>query len=456
LLQSKEAERLLKEQYDREAGTERWRAKQDELLNQKETYENLAQLRQDRLQQLESEARTNQLDEFLDQFKINDANLKGIGPNLKTALLSHGVETAADLIEEVTQIPSIGDTRAKLLIEWRRDLEKKFVFDPDRGVSTDARIRTEREIDSLRVRLETELTGGPHYLRLVKQEIEASREKLQPALKKARQALAQTEKDMEVARKRNSSELIIAAMIIAFIIGLATFRSTIVPNSGANIPGENSGKRPPDPPPPTGVSGRLATNQEKMQAAVKFYYEGERLLKEDRFAEAAEAYQKVINIDSNFNSAYEGLGYALFRLGRYAESVAASNTAIKLYPDFKPYYNLGLAHFAIMNWPEAILAFQNSIELRNPSSWKDEYTQAYYHLGLSLARVGQLQKEIQKLEAEPGFLDGVPINRFKLAIFYLCAGLGDSAKDQHRLLKNSDQTLAWELNKLIKKHGKAT
>src|SRR5262245_56111395 len=40
--QAGEAARRLKEQYDREAGNERWGAKRDELRNRKETYENLA------------------------------------------------------------------------------------------------------------------------------------------------------------------------------------------------------------------------------------------------------------------------------------------------------------------------------------------------------------------------------------------------------------------------------
>src|SRR5215475_13272682 len=93
--QAEESARRIQEQYDREAGNERWGAKRIELASQRTSYENLAQIRQDRLQQLEAEARKNQLEEFLDQFEIYGAEIKGIGPTIKTALLSHGVETAA-------------------------------------------------------------------------------------------------------------------------------------------------------------------------------------------------------------------------------------------------------------------------------------------------------------------------------------------------------------------------
>jgi DNA-binding helix-hairpin-helix protein with protein kinase domain len=220
---AKETAQHFQEEYDREAGSERWDAKLDELRNQKEVYENLAQIRQSRLQQLEAEARKNQLDEFLDQFKINEAEFKGIGPTIKTVLLSHGIETAADVneIEEMTQIPSIGRWRADRLLEWRSGLEQKFVFDPARGVPPGARIRAEREVDALRVRLEGELNSGSHYLRRMKQQIETSRHKLRPALTQARQDLARAEKDLEVASKRNSLAPIMIVLVVAFFIGWA-------------------------------------------------------------------------------------------------------------------------------------------------------------------------------------------------------------------------------------------
>src|SRR5262249_55583106 len=150
--------------------------------------------------------------------------------------------------------------------------------------------------------------------------------------------------------------------------------------------------------------------------------------------------------------AYEELGYTLYRLKRYEESAEASKAAIRLHSNFKPFYNLGLVHFATENWRGATLAFQRAIELRDPSSWKDEYTEAYYYLGLSLAKAGDVQKAIQDLETDAGFLEGVPINRFKLATLYLCVGWMEAAKEQHRLLKDSDPALAMELLKLMKKH----
>jgi DNA-binding helix-hairpin-helix protein with protein kinase domain len=211
----------LQAQYDREAGSGRWYVSLDELRNRKETYDNLAQIRRLRIQEAENETRKNQLEEFLDQFKIEDAEIRGVVAPIKAALLSHGVETAADVAEEVEEISSVGRSQSVRLLEWRRALEQKFVFDPANSVSREVRTSIEREVDALRIRLESELISGLDSLRRLKQEIENRRQKLQPALKQARQELAQAEKDLAVASKRNSSRLIMIVLIIAYFIGLA-------------------------------------------------------------------------------------------------------------------------------------------------------------------------------------------------------------------------------------------
>ena len=124
-------------------------------------------------------------------------------------------------INELTQIPSIGSWRAKSLLEWRRGLEQKFVFDPARGVPSEARVRVEREVDALRFRLERELIGGARHLLHMKQEIETNEQKLQPMLEGARRKVSQAEKDLEVASKRRSAALVLIPLILAYIIGLA-------------------------------------------------------------------------------------------------------------------------------------------------------------------------------------------------------------------------------------------
>jgi len=451
---AEEAARLLKEEYKRESGIERWGAKRDELLNQKETYENLGQIRQFKLQRLEAEARKTQLEEFLDQFEINDAEINGIVSPIKAALLSHGVETAADVIEEVSKIPSVGRSQAERLLEWRRSLERGFVFDPARGVPHEARVKTEREVDALRFRLESELSGGAQYLRRVKQEIETGSQKLQPLLTKASQELAQAEKDLEVAGKRNSPALILAALIIAFFIGWASNpQNRPQYDPGLQTSRENSRSQPAPPYKPDLDALAGQNEQERSQEALKYYREGRDLSRAKRFAGAAKAFQKAVEIDSQFYEAYEELGYALYRLGKYEQSIDASRQATISRSYFTPYYNIGLAHIAQKDWGGAKNAFERAITHCNEGSWNENYSNAYYYLGLSLARLGEAETAIEGLE-ERLEVSQMAIEYFELATLYLGSGKYKDARAQYRILKDLDPDLADELLKLIKKHSK--
>jgi DNA-binding helix-hairpin-helix protein with protein kinase domain/Tfp pilus assembly protein PilF len=440
---AKEEAQRLQEQYDRKSGKERWGAKLDELRNQKETYENLAQFRQLKLQQLEPEARKYQLEEFLDQFKINDAEIRRIVPSAKKVLLSHGIETAADVgeinkINNLMRIPSIGSWLAGWLVEWRRDLEQRFVFNPAGGVPPEARVMVEREVDALRLRLETELSGGARRLRRMKQEIEARERMLQPALTQARRELAQAEKDLAVAGKHGSTAPILAALIISFIIGLAIKQNFQPPPTGIPISSTNRG---------------AAVDWESAEKASRLYTEGAQLSLEQRFEKAVVAFQEAVRNDPKRGDAYEKLGYALYRLKRYEESLEASEKAIGLSENFGPYYNSGLAYMELGRWDRAKLVFESAVtHIRY--SWEERYTLAYYYLGRSRARLGEARQSIEWLEAVLKVDPGLTVNRLELGSLYLWVGKRDAARAQYKILKDSNPALAEELLKLIKKRGK--
>jgi DNA-binding helix-hairpin-helix protein with protein kinase domain/Tfp pilus assembly protein PilF len=451
-----EAARRLQEQHNREAGSERWGSKRDELQNRKETYENLSQIRQYMFQQLEAEARKSQLYEFLDQFRIDDAEIKGVISPIKAALLSHGVETAADVIEEVSQIPSVGRSQAERLLEWRRSLEGGFVFDSDRGVSPETRVKTEREVDALRFRLESELIGGAHYLRRIKQEIETDSQKLQPSLTRAREELARAEKDLEVVGKRNSPTLILAALIIAFLISwMINTPNTNQYDSTIQVPREDSGGQPAPAPRQFSEPQAEQNEQERSQEALTLYNQGVQLSRERKYAKAAEVFQKAVRIDRQFYEAHQELGYVLYRLGRYVESISSSHQAAAIRSDFRPYYNMGLAYIAQEDWDSANFAFERAITHCEQDSWEEDYSNAYYYWGRSLSRIGQAESAIKELEESLKISPEMTYGRFELATLYLASGKYKEAMAQYRILKIDDPMLANELLKLIKKYRKS-
>jgi len=78
-----------------------------------------------------------QLRTYLDSFRIGPGCVHGIGAGRIAQLVSFGIETAADLdLRIVSQIPGFGDQLTDRLFKWRRDLERRFRFNP-KSVGTD-------------------------------------------------------------------------------------------------------------------------------------------------------------------------------------------------------------------------------------------------------------------------------------------------------------------------------
>ncbi len=445
--------RKIEERWEKEAGNERFLAKLNELRDRTDTYVNLPKVREQKLKQLEMATREDKFCKFLDQFDIDRAEIKGFSSGIKTYFLSYGIETAADVTEQnLSQIPAMRKSRATKLLEWRRDLERRFVFDPVKGVSPQARINAEKEIDQIRFRLEHELSNGTFYLRRIKQEIEESRKRLQPALANARQSLAQADKDLEVAKKHNSFKLILALLLIAFFTGvfLGRWLQVFPDRRPRTVPVEYQ----PQPPPVASNGDNRGGSLKASNESQELYLQGLELSRQERFAEASSVFQRAIEIDPLFNAAYEQLGYVLYRQGSYEESIKASNKAIELDNNnsFGPHYNLGIVYVAQQNWKDAKRAFQYALARRRKDFWADSYSHAYYYLGLSTARLGEAETTIEALEKSLKAYPGFTVERFELATLYLWVGKRKAARTQYEILMGKDKTLAEELRKLMENH----
>jgi tetratricopeptide (TPR) repeat protein len=286
--------------------------------------------------------------------------------------------------------------------------------------------------------LESELSGGARRLRRIKQEIETRGLMLQPALAQARRELAQTRKDLAVAGKHGSAAPIVAALIISFIIGLA-----IKPNFPSLLPSGPISRTDPE----------AAADWESAEKASRLYTEGEQLSLDQRFEKAVVAFQEAVRINPKRGDAYEKLGYALYRLKRYEESLEASEKAIGLSSNFGPYYNSGLAYMELGRWDKAKISFELAVtNIRY--SWEERHTLAYYYLGRSEARLGEATQSIELLEAILKGDPGLAVKRLELASLYLWVGKREAARAQYKMVKEINPALADELLKLIKKRGK--
>ena len=105
-----------------------------ELERLKSEYDQLPDERRRRLSLLEAERRERQLEAFLDRFRLDAANIQGIGEGRKATLQSYGVETAADVRKsKILNIPGFGPALTNRLLAWQKTITASLSSTPTKA-----------------------------------------------------------------------------------------------------------------------------------------------------------------------------------------------------------------------------------------------------------------------------------------------------------------------------------
>lgn len=189
----------VQQRWNLEASDGKFQAKLKELSSLRTEYESLAnQLAQEK-QKLQQNLRNTQLHKFLDKFFLEDHNIPGVGPTRKATLVSFGIETAADVIwNKVMNINGFGQKLTRELVDWRNGLERRFVFDPSKGVDPADIAAANQRFSQKRKQIEGNLLAGPEQLNQVRGQILQQRTQMLPMIRAAAQQVAQAEADLAV------------------------------------------------------------------------------------------------------------------------------------------------------------------------------------------------------------------------------------------------------------------
>jgi DNA-binding helix-hairpin-helix protein with protein kinase domain len=180
-----EAERRWK----RDGGDGLFQSRVQELKNLKSRYENLNSEYAKEKQGLQSAVRQRQLHKFLDGFFIEGHKIQGIGPGRKAALASFGIETAADIDHhKIIQISGFGEGLTRELTNWRSSLERKFVFDPSKGIDRADIDALNQKFNKLKAELQSALLAGQETLNRAKNDTLMRRQALRTDVEAAGQA----------------------------------------------------------------------------------------------------------------------------------------------------------------------------------------------------------------------------------------------------------------------------
>jgi DNA-binding helix-hairpin-helix protein with protein kinase domain len=149
----------------------------------KDEYKNLYNLRGQEYEKLKLKVRENQLEKYLERFRIFSADIDNIGPERKTMLLSYGIETAADVAKnKVMKVPGFGKVLTAKVLDWRKKCETGFVFDDRKGVDPQDIAQLDQKINVRRQQLETSLKNAVTNLEKLKRSMQQSRQKLHPKI----------------------------------------------------------------------------------------------------------------------------------------------------------------------------------------------------------------------------------------------------------------------------------
>jgi DNA-binding helix-hairpin-helix protein with protein kinase domain len=181
-----------------EASTAAFLNKRRDLERLRATHADLPAARQRGLVKLQENLRQRQLERFLDQFRIERTKIRHIGPSRQATLQSYGIETAADIDPIViTRIPTFGPAMAQVLLTWRQEIERHFVFDPSRGLDPEDLRALDRSLATQKAQIERELKAGPLHLEQLRRSIELRRQRLLPQLTLLAGRIAQIEADLK-------------------------------------------------------------------------------------------------------------------------------------------------------------------------------------------------------------------------------------------------------------------
>ncbi|WP_083931318.1 helix-hairpin-helix domain-containing protein [Kaistia granuli] len=191
---------LAREEWVRRAGSGEFDTRKAKMVALRAEWNDIPNLRQRKLMQLKQDQRNHQLERYLDSFEIDAAKIEGVGAGRKRTLESYGIETAADVKKHrIASVPGFGPKLQAALIAWRASIERRFLFDPNKGVDPRDTAKIELEVSTQRRNIEDKLRSTLLELRQVDDQIRVARKYLRPQMEVLQLAHAQAVANLKAA-----------------------------------------------------------------------------------------------------------------------------------------------------------------------------------------------------------------------------------------------------------------
>ena len=109
-----------------------------------------------------------------------------------------------------------------------------------------------------------------------------------------------------------------------------------------------------------------------------YILKGNQAVKDRRYKDAVQEYEKVINIDPNNSQANLLLGMTYAQMKEYEKAVKYAKKASELSPAYSSFYHLGLIYGAKRETAKALEALDKALRI-NPESYTAHYQKGLIH-----------------------------------------------------------------------------
>lgn len=472
----------LEKEWKQRESNERLLTESTEIKSKINEYRNLEALRIQKLKKLEDQLYDRQLEEYLDKFNIEKADISGIGLSRVVTLQSYGIETALDIDKyKIMSIPGFGPAYTQKLIMWREGLKARFVFNPSKGVNPLDKQKVEMDIASARLQLERLLQHKVTQLRAQAANINAKNQYLTAKAHELSGIYAQAQSNKSAIR--DFSWAAGTAFLLAIVVpaggGVINFASnlpsapvvnniTVTPtpfvgmanaptninnnsfaamNSNiANSSNSSVNQNAANLSALANIDINSLTDAERKEKAEELFRQGIELTKVNNYPKAENFYRAAVKFDDSRPDYYHELGYALYRLKKYKDSVTALQRSVSLGSTNKDAQKiLGLNYVELKHWSEAQKVYAD-ITSRGDNSFS-----ANYNLGIAAGNGGNYQSAIAALRRAVQVEPNNAKAHFELGRCYHKFGIPNLAEEEYQILSTQNSKLAEQLRQELDK-----
>lgn len=443
------------------------------IRNKVTDYQNLQKDSRHKIKLLQDEALRYQLETHLANYALAEAKIAGIKAESISQLGKHGIKTAADVeTKRLQNIPEIDGYLSIKLLDWRKNLERHFEYQPNVPLPESSHQRVLQEFNEKRRKIEKD----------IEKLLTAARMSANSVLQKQQQILAQTEKTaLELMQAEVNLKAIGSNAAAVFVLLIVTGISLVFGNSLVR----DSSQRVPNPPLRSYDSSASANPNGGLTAAKPPTLKAEEylpieltdneiaLMSDSEKQELAEKiYSKTIaysNYDGNYSSSDEvpekrmrlavklqpnerkypnKLGYILYNRGKYEEAVNYLKKSVndKIF-DYDTKNYIGMSYLQMDDFAEAQKIFL-SLTRKSPDVFE-----GHYNLGLTYQNMGKYDLAIKAFNRGLTLAPGDSQSNYELASCYLKIGKKWEAEKVYQNLLNYDSGKAYDLRRLIDMYG---